>query len=598
MKADGIGQAEAAGDGAGPGAAQTGQAGQAGGQWAFWWRDARPFRRRLGLAGAAAVAPAFLLFIFGPLDIFQKNAAEFPFTAADLLKPMLVVFGLAALVMLGALAALRGRVFDLAVSLLLGLTLAAWVQGTFLNTDYGELTGVAIRWERYARLALANTAIWAALTAAPLILRLVSRKIWTVAAWLAPAALVLSCAAALGSDYASLSASGQPERQALAPTYAGLFTASSAANQYIFVLDMMDQKFVTEIEAEDPEFFSRHLDGFTQFDANISNYTRTLPSAADMLTGQRYQFDEPLDQYFGRAYKHGDFLPNLRAAGYSTNIYATDRYSYFNINDIVGFADNVKPAKRRIALKPMLKGMLLLDAFRYAPHIAKPFFWTAADQFAGAAPVLDPDSPFTSDNFAFKELLAAEGVTLGGDQPRFSYIHLDGAHNPAIMDRQANRVPRDSVSLTEQAMGAFSLAFAYLDQLKRIGAYKGASIVITADHGHWTEDADAGPLAAPRLTALFVKPAGAEGAPLAHSLAPTQMENVRATLLAEAGARPSGGPPTVFELSADSAEPRDFFYRRGQNVDEGLIDHWQVTGDARNWENWHFVAGNRTLYWG
>jgi hypothetical protein len=33
-------------------------------------------------------------------------------------------------------------------------------------------------------------------------------------------------------------------------------------------------------------------------------------------------------------------------------------------------------------------------------------------------------------------------------------------------------------------------------------------------------------------------------------------------------------------------------------VDEGLIDHWQITGDARDWSNWHFIDEKRTTYWG
>jgi hypothetical protein len=210
-----------------------------------------------------------------------------------------------------------------------------------------------------------------------------------------------------------------------------------------------------------------------------------------------------------------------------------------------------------------------------------------------------PDSPFGNDNFVFYNMLRSQGVTLDGPQPRFSFIHLNGAHNPATMNRDVRRVPADSVSLAEQARGVFQIMFDFIDELKRVGAYKDASIVITADHGHWTADADAEPLAAPRLSALFVKPAGAEGAPLQHSSAPTQMENVRATLLEDAGVPvPADGPPTVFDLPEDSTTPRDFFYRRGQNVNEGLIDHWRVTGDARDWGNWRFVGETPTQYWG
>jgi arylsulfatase A-like enzyme len=164
------------------------------------------------------------------------------------------------------------------------------------------------------------------------------------------------------------------------------------------------------------------------------------------------------------------------------------------------------------------------------------------------------------------------------------------------MNADIEPVPPDSVPLTEQAKGAFKIVFDYLDELRRLGRYEDASIVITADHGHWI-NADADPLPGPRLTALFVKPAGSADAPLAHSEAPTEMANVRATLLADAGVADPDGRMTVFEVPMTSTTPRDFFYRRGQNVDEGLIDHWQVRGDARDFANWHFIGETRTYYW-
>jgi hypothetical protein len=563
----------------------------------FWWGDRRSFRRRLGVALPAGLAGPFLFFGFGFLDLYLRNSDEFPFGFAQLAGPSLLLAAALGLVVALVLLALRGRVFDAVVSVVLGLALAAWTQANFLNIDYGELNGVAIRWERYARLALADTLAWLVLVSAPLVLRLVSRRVWNVFAWLAPVAVIAAGNVGLVSVYSQ--AEVDPWRAATSdyPTYEGLFTASSTANQYIFVLDMMDQKFVQEIEAEEPDFFASHLDGFTQFDNHISNYTRTLPSTVDMLTGQRYQFDEPQGEYMARAYQDGSFLPALRRAGYSTNIYATNRYSYSSVNDIKGLADNVRPAEIITPTGVILRGFARLAGFRYAPHVLKPTFWTPVDPFRNSKPDASKMDPFSNGNLEFHRRLKAGGVVLDGPRPRFSFIHLDGAHNPARINADAEPVEPDSVSLTEQAKGAFKIVFDYLDELKRLGRYKDATIVITADHGHWLE-ADYEELAQPRLTALFVKPAGAEGTRLAHSDAPTEMANVRAALLEDAGAPNLEGAPSAFEVDPDSTAPRDFFYRRGQNVDEGLIDHWQVTGDARDFANWHFKARKETAYWG
>jgi arylsulfatase A-like enzyme len=192
--------------------------------------------------------------------------------------------------------------------------------------------------------------------------------------------------------------------------------------------------------------------------------------------------------------------------------------------------------------------------------------------------------------------LARSGISLDGNKPRFSYIHLDGPHPPTYMDRDAQPVPQGSVSEVEQARGAYKIVFDFIDELKRLGVYKDASIVITADHGIQAPNGDPQPLVAPRLTSLFVKPAGVEGAPMAHSVAPVDMANVRATLLADAGE--PDGTPTVFSVDPGSTAPRDFYLRSGWNTVQGKIRHWRVTGDARDWSNWRFIGEEGTKYWG
>ncbi|MDR1189765.1 MAG: hypothetical protein LBK95_20315, partial [Bifidobacteriaceae bacterium] len=555
----------------------------------FLWHDSRRFSRRAAIALTTGLAGPFLFFGFGFLDLYLRNPSEFPFGFGRLALPSLGLAVGLGLVVAAVLLVLRGRVFDLAVSLVLGVTLAAWVQANFLNRDLGLLDGVAIRWEHYTRWTALDTLIWVALIALPVVLRLVTRKVWNLVAWLFPTAVIAAGAVGLAVAYSSADTTPWKPPSADYPTFEGAFTASSGPNQYIFVLDMMDQHYVSDIRAESPDFFESNLDGFTEFDNNISNYTRTLPSAVDMLTGERYRFDEPPEVYMARAYREGTFLPTLRAAGYSTNIYATDRYSYSDISDIEGLADNIRPAKVVTPTKVMLKGTFKLAAFRYAPHVLKPTFWTPVDPFASVKPDLSGIDPFSNDNYGFYTRLKASGLSLDGPQPRFSYFHLDGAHYPALIDADIRPVPADSVSLGEQAKGSFRIVFDYLDELRRLGRYEDATIVITADHGQFAGMGERPPLPGPRLTSLFVKPAGVEGAPLAHSDVPTDMANVRSTLLADAGVDDPDGFPTVFEVAPDSDRPRDFYYIRGSNPEEGSVDLWRVVGEARDFDNWKFV---------
>ncbi|MDR1392448.1 MAG: membrane protein insertase YidC [Bifidobacteriaceae bacterium] len=565
---------------------------------AFLWSDKRGRPLRFAIAGTAGFAPGFLFFFFGFLDLFLQNIAEFPFGARQLLIIALAVWGVTGAILTLVLYLLRGRVFDVAVSLVLGLTLAAWVQGSFLDGYLGTLNGQAIQWGRFARLAVTNSAIWLAVGLLPLLIRIISRKIWTAMAWVLPTALIASGSIGL---VAALPPGGLPPQDTvqLYPTYDGLYEPSAGPNQFMFILDMMDQKFVNQITTEEPDFFASQLDGFTEFDNYISNHSRTLPSAVDMVTGELFMFDHPLSEYYTQAYRDGTFLPELREAGYSTNIYATTRYSYGSIDDIAGLADNVLRTKMVTTDRNVLKGMTLLSAFRYAPHIAKPTFWRANSLFReGAIALQGGGEPFVTRNVAFYNKLKTQGLHIRGDKPRFSYVHLDGAHNPATIDRNVKPIEPDSQPLVEQARGAFRMVFEYIAELKRLGLYRDATIVISADHGQWTSNADRDGLNVPRLTALFVKPAGAEGTPMRHSLAPIDVANVRATFLADAHAKDPAHVRTVFQVPDDDQTPRQYYFRRGQPAEGENIEHYEVIGDARDFENWHLIAVTPVLFAG
>lgn len=75
----------------------------------------------------------------------------------------------------------------------------------------------------------------------------------------------------------------------------------------------------------------------------------------------------------------------------------------------------------------------------------------------------------------------------------------------------------------------------YLDEMKRLGVYDDATVVITGDHP-WAVDDHVEPTQ-PRLTALFVKEAGAAEKPLRVSTAQVSQENLIPTLVKSAGLR-------------------------------------------------------------
>ena len=108
------------------------------------WEDKRSWKVRLPLAILSPFAFVFTFILFGPCEIFIQNMQEMPFPFLTLAPALLLAGGAVFGALLLALLLLRGKLFNLAVSLLFAGTLAGYLQGNFLNIERGSLDGSAV----------------------------------------------------------------------------------------------------------------------------------------------------------------------------------------------------------------------------------------------------------------------------------------------------------------------------------------------------------------------------------------------------------------------------------------------------------------------
>jgi hypothetical protein len=546
------------------------------------------------MSANAVAAASSLLIVFGVLDLWRLNAGELPFALSDLLRPTLIVGAAVWAAGTLLLSVLRGRVFDVAVSLVAGLGAAAWMQANLLGMDLGELAGTTIRWESYMRQTLLNTAAWAGILLAPLVIRLVSKRLWLGLIWAVPALVSAMCLIGLTEGFSA--SAGQPPHPVSADkvvSIEGITDVSPAGNIYIFVLDMLDQRNVEAVQAAEPDLLASNLTGFTEFENYVSRFSKTQPSAINLLTGQDYFFDNSWARFTHDAYQQSDLLHQLRQAGYSTNIYATNRYSFAVPQDIEAVADNVAGAHQSIDQAAMIEGMIRLSALRYAPSLVKPSFWSDGSAFDRAVQVEDGPAPYVTDDIALYRS-AKDGLVVTDGPPRFSFIHLNGSHPEYVMDRNAQPLaPGAEGNQVDQTIGAFKVVFAYLDELRRYGLYDNATVVIVGDHGNFTVEPGGElnriPLNSPARTGLFVKLPGDSSTPLAHSMAQVTFANVRTAILNNAGLDSAEGAVNLFNVPEDRDIARPYYYRLAPAEGPALVEEWEVIGDASIWENWRMV---------
>ena len=102
----------------------------------------------------ATLALCFTYFIFAPAEQYMLNQSEMWFSLWGIVPQALLTFAVAMVVLclIGYLLPVKMRRAMSAV--LISLALCFYLQGNFLNADYGELDGRAILWQNYKLYAV------------------------------------------------------------------------------------------------------------------------------------------------------------------------------------------------------------------------------------------------------------------------------------------------------------------------------------------------------------------------------------------------------------------------------------------------------------
>ena len=413
---------------------------------------------------------ALTLTLFAATQMVCDNQEEFWFTWAQM-APGVVQVGLwvwGALTLL--LAVLPRRAFPWGQGVLLGLGVAALLQGNGLNADYGALNGQAIVWEDYTVYGLINTALWAGILFICLSLRQWKR--------FGALCVVLPCLLAVGEGgWIAYRAAQAPTPQT--ETYlsqAGLYTVGTEENLLVLVLDSVDADQFAQALAEDPDL-SRRLEGFTWYRNAMGLSDPTKYGLPALLTGQAYT--QPVDYagFIAAAYADAPLYTMLAGDVWDARFFTDSRYVSLD----AGVVDNL--AREELAVNDpagLTRDLLRLCAFRYAPHFLKSQLWMYSNVFlpyaqAQGEPVYEVTDP------AFDARLREEGLEATVERA-FRLIHLTGMHPPYTMDADC-QYQAQGVTAQEQMRGCLRLAEDYLEQLRALGVYDRSAVLILADHG-------------------------------------------------------------------------------------------------------------------
>ena len=566
------------------------------GKWL--WGDERTFKQRLLVSALIAAGLSMTYMLFPMLDSVITNITELPFALGDVIVPILFL-GLAAFIILTLfLVAFRGFLFDLATCVALSFLICGYLQITFLNSNIGPLVGTPLEWKDLGLPSLLfNSLTWfivfTLVVAFGLLRKVRARRYFKRFSLFTSSLIIAIQLVALFSILPSTindktfedTGDGYVSRD-LFLTRKGINEVSANKNVLVFIVDAFDQEFLNRILESDPGFFN-NLDGFTFFPNNISIWNSTYPSVINYLTGVPFIPGTPYAVYPKSAYEQGTFITDIRSQGYSSNVYMEHTYCYSDGAHLSEVADNLQTVTYTLNMTTVVKQLIKLNLLKVSPHALKRLFWIYPNQFNYAIEETGPQESwiYQSDDWRFYEEISEDLKVL--DSPgHFSYYHLNGSHGPYLMDAQAQYV-EDGTSVLEQTKGCFYLMNEFFKQMKDLGIYKDATIIITGDHpAHEMFTL----LDTARPVGLFVKPSGSEGTSLQVNNAPVSIGNLAATCVQAAGGDTTRWGRTYFEVGENEEVIRYYNHRFTDTRSNYFTAVYRVIGDARDWNNWELIS--------
>lgn len=544
----------------------------------------------------------FLIFISASFNVYYDNCVELGFSFGDFAPTFLLLFAVTFAVITLVLLFTKKRLHNLLFALSSALIICYFVQTSITSLTFKGLPGDGNAPLPKQWWVIADLGIWVAVFAVVLWFCAISSKAKEANKTMSIILcliMVTQCIGLLTSSITFALTSSDEDKSQMYLTNESLFEVSKNKNVIVFIVDRFDRDFYTELVESNPEIISE-LDGFTCYDDNISKYPRTYPSITYLLTGKENDFSKDSDEYFDDAYQNSTFFKDLKNNNFKINLFTPYYYSYTNADVLADTVSNVA-VKEGHSIRSATKfttDMLKLSSYFWLPDkfksktIYSNAFYEAVE-FEGTAPEYSMDK--SSDSQMYAEF-DKTGLSVQSAQNTFAFIHMTGCHAPFTTDENGIFRGDGAVTSLQQTQGVFKFLTKYLQNLRNLGLYEDATIIITGDHGTLTSDSQE--YTDPNLTTLLVKESGKAGTPLVTSQAPVSQDNLLASIVKYAGIDTETDYGRAFdEIGENEIVTRTHYFQKknGAGTKDTNITY-EITGSAKDFSNWKITDQKTNEY--
>ena len=443
----------------------------------------KTLKERILTALCPALCLSFILFFFGPLDLSHIAESYVDYTSYEIFTVCLKTWGITFLTMFFVSWIPGGKLHSWISSLFLGLSLAFYIQGNYLNIDLGTLDGKNIEWQKYGDNALYNLVIFSIIVLIPFLIHFFSRKIWKKFVIFLSLLLIIMQIIPLTI---TLIKNRPPQNETRYRVLKDKEYVIGKENIIVFILDNTGPEEMYNMAKLYPEALDPFHD-FIYFDNFNTEFYGTFPGSAIMLTHQPYDMEIPPTEWFDHIWNANEvvsFYDQLKNNGWTTRAFHSISHAAGKSENEYGKISNIDKVEGVLEYTinfSAFRRLIKLSFYRYFPLIMKAPFRIYTDDLNGMKNVSENEQSW--DPYQSVQKYLNNRLMIGDEEKVYISYHYAGAHVPCVLDydgRYTERTP----DCSNQLAGHFYLISEYIQQMKDYDVYDNSTIIITTDHGN------------------------------------------------------------------------------------------------------------------
>ena len=544
-------------------------------------------KERIGFLLPIILLWTITVLIFEPNQLLLHNLEEFTIPYVDFFCIMLVEsIVLTVIYMLMGVFILSDRQFKAFGTIIFGVCVAGYIQGNFLNGDMLLMDGTVQTWTNVQKIM--NSILWIAMIAVAFFINYNGRHRTVCKRIVQCVCIYISLMQVLSLIFMIVTTEFPKKENEFVLTTTGMLELNQKNNVVVFVLDWFDRQIMDDILEQDPQF-TDNLKDFTDYTNTTSCYAYTSLAVPYLLTGVEWEYGMDAKTYCDYAYENSSLLHDIQNENYSIGIYTGSEYVGTSVNNMILNYSNV--FTQTLGYKKAFDVMNNTSKYKMAPFAAKQLYFYTTDDIRQI--VINSGEYSIDNDIIFHDELSRNKLSVDDSDAyngAFRFYHLKGAHPLFTMNEAFEEVKENGTQLS-QSRGAIKLVYQYIEEMKKLGVYDSATIIITADHGQnrsvMKKTEIAGSYGMTSTPILYVKLSGEhhENGPKT-STAPVSHTEFMATVAQAVGADERNYGRTFAQVPENEERNREFTYVM---LPDKKYKKYVIRGDANDAADWILV---------